>query len=139
MITIFNKIVNNAVKDFLRGKEPLAEWIKAYNHYQENECDGVGYLFNIEDKEDVKVCLEGGMTPKEFYALYTEYKKGKTPFFLFGVNHPKAELLASYQEIRQLIAENIGGILDVVIDFPYVKEYECIYTAYIARAIRNDK
>ena len=117
----------------------MVEWIKAYNHYQENERDGVDYLFNIEDKEDVKVCLEGGMTPREFYFLYAEYKRGKTPFFFFGINHPKAELVASYQEIRQQIVANIEDILDVVIDFPYAKDYQHIYNAYIARTIRNDK
>ena len=48
----------------------LAIVLKAYNDFQESERDGVDYIFDLNNREDLKCCVEGGMTAQEICGLW---------------------------------------------------------------------
>ena len=51
------------------GDMVLKMVLAAYNDYQESERDGVDYIFDIENTNDLKCCIDGGMTAKAIGGL----------------------------------------------------------------------
>ena len=99
--------------------------LSAYNTFQETERDGVDYIFNIDNKEDLSCCIEGGMTADEIAHIVNE-SQGKTKYFYFGHNHSKAELIASE---TQLVANLVAWLDDMI---PNICEYVMHYESYLS-------
>lgn len=97
--------------------------LRAYNTFQESERDGVDYIFNIDRKEDLSCCIEGGMTADEIAHIVNESQE-KTKYFYFGENHPVAELIASE---TQLVANLVAWLDDII---PVVMENVMFYESY---------
>ena len=103
MINTFNTLVEKGARIFSTLVEKAFHendencfnmCIKAYNTYQENEKDGVDYLFDLRNANDIITCLNGGLTTKELFALANSYKNYNiSSMFMFGCNHPKPFLL----------------------------------------------
>lgn len=92
---VFAKLVENAISNDDGINIQLA--IDAYNSYQENERDGVDYIFDLDDTQDLRNCICGGLTAKEISGLYNESLcDGYTKFFMFGVNHSKPVIVTKY-------------------------------------------
>lgn len=93
---VFAKIVENAITNDDGISIQMA--IDVYNAYQENERDSVDYIFDLDDTQDLRVCISGGLTAKEISGLYNESLcEGFTKFFMFGVNHTKPVILTKYE------------------------------------------
>jgi len=97
--------------------------LNAYNYYEENERDGVDYLFYINNTDDVKCCIEGGMTTKEIAEVYNEYKDGRnTGYFFFGQNYDRAKPIKTRDELIDLLIGTLHDVLLRVVCYPYSSE-----------------
>ena len=114
--------------------------LNAYNTYQEEERDGVDYIFNINNPEDLKCCIEGGMTAKQVAWLYDQSQVNTTPFFYFGVNYEKPKPIANWEALIINLINWLDNILPCVLAYPYsLKSYEELYTACITNYMINSQ
>ncbi len=137
-----NKMVANiehdlANKNKTEGYYTLFELVlNAYNAYQEEERDGVDYIFNINNIEDVKCCLNGGMTIDELATIYNESKVNTSPYFFFGVNHKVPNVFWNEVEVIGQLVTHLYEIIPCVIAYvvyndAYKKLYEYCITNYM--------
>lgn len=110
--------------------------INVYNRYQEDEKEGVDYLFNIDNKEDVIVCLKGGMTLDELVKLHKQ-KDNSSKWFLFGQNHPNPLIVGNYALERYLLS-CANEIAKCIIAYPWVEEYRALYVEWITNNLIDD-
>lgn len=108
----------------------LAMIVDAYNRWNEDEKDGVDYIFNIGKPEDLICCIEGGMTAIEIANLYN----AKVIMFMFGQNRETPEPL-TYLDLKTLLTDNMDSIIDNVIIYPHIKEYGILYQYYVTHAL----
>lgn len=116
------------------GKQIILLLLKAYNTYNEQERDGFDYLFDINDKEDLKCCIEGGLEAKDIARMYFDYKEHKhTPLFFYDVNHRTPELIATWGDVRNILLVFLEEIVANMIAYPhlYKELYEHCITNYM--------
>ena len=103
--------------------------LDAFNLYQEGERDGVDYLFHIENMDDVKCCIHGGMTTKEIAAAYFDFKAHHhTGYFFFGQNYSEPKMVATQAELIDIFVGYLHDILLRVFCYPYSSEaYKALY------------
>lgn len=70
MEVYFNQIIESVkrsiTRDINRNDTKVIEMVlAAYNRYQEDERDGVDYLFDITNQNDLKCMVEGGLNVTE--------------------------------------------------------------------------
>lgn len=68
---------------------PLKSCLDFYNAYQESERDGVDYIFDLENKDDVAVLLANCEDMKEFRKLINSGQR----FCFSGVNYPSPKFV----------------------------------------------
>ena len=112
--------------------------LNAYNRYQEDERDGVDYLFNINDNGDLKCCIEGGLTASEIARLYDETTQGATPLFLFGVNYERPKHIMKWEEAKKILLGVIDDVVLYAIAFHAAKGYKAFFDHYIANYVLNN-
>lgn len=135
LIKTFENDVKYDLKTYA-GKEfdeLLGIVLDAYNHYEESERDGVGYLFHIEKDDDIICCLKGGMTPKEMAELYIDYRdKNRTGWFLFGQNYDAPKMIRTYGELVDILVESLHDLVLRVVCYPYANDaYKALYGRYV--------
>ena len=108
----------------------LMTLLAAYNRYQEDERDGVDYIFNIEDKQDLMDCIKGGMTAQQLASLCVRCEKYDSKYFFFGVNHETPEVIPK-NGIKSLLLDEMEYFLYAVIGYPWIEEYRIIYMAWV--------
>ena len=107
----------------------------AYNEYQDSEREGVDYLFSINSEKDAIACLDGGMSVAELSGLYAGSITEHSPFFFFGVNHPKPEPLTTEGAIGQIVGF-LDDIVTIAVSNPMLhRSYSWIYLTYVADAM----
>lgn len=116
--------------------EGRAMLLKAYNRYQEDERDGVDYIFDINNQDDLITCIQGGLTAEEIVNFHNRVKSwmNPTPHFLFGCNHKEMKPMGRDNIIDAIVAV-LGEIIDNIIAYPWVEEYRAVYTHYITNKI----
>ncbi|MBP5458492.1 MAG: hypothetical protein J6Y37_18525 [Paludibacteraceae bacterium] len=140
---VFENMKNAIVRDIqgvhsLEGSDSLPVVLNAYNAYQEEERDGVDYIFDIRNIEDLTCCVNGGMTAKEIHDIY-EGSKNHTPYFYFGVNHKSPEPIKSIEVLRDNLANWLDEVLPPVIAFPFARDaYKELYVRYVTTAMLKD-
>ena len=125
--SLINEIKKNIVNDIENNGVLFKAAIAAYNTYQEEERDGVEYLFDLNNKEDLKCCIDGGMSAKDIHHLYEEYKKNKTPMFFFGVNHYKPVLVDTWKGVNKVITDCLDDVLPCMLAYHDTKGYKELY------------
>lgn len=132
---IIKKMVKYEIITSLMGNDNilLEKVLKAYNRWNEDERDGVDYIFDIHKKEDLVACVNGGLTAKDIVYLYDI----STRFFLFGCNRTIPQGLNQYDLINILI-DNLDEVIDNIIAYPYVESYREIYTLFITNKLIED-
>lgn len=110
--------------------------LKAYNRYQEDERDGVDYLFDMSNKEDIITCIQGGLSIQEIVFLHLANVKDRemTNYFLFGVNHQEPKLL-SYTQFKEQLLSYIDEIAESVLEFPWLDEYKQFYVKFVTNSM----
>ena len=119
-----------------KGDKVLKMLLKAYNDFQESERDGVDYIFDIDNTDDLKCCIDGGMTAQEICGLWLGSQSRHLRYFYFGCNHPKAEPINTWLELRMNLVAWLDELIPNVLAYPYAYEsYRNIYTAYVTDVI----
>ena len=110
--------------------------LAAYNDYQESERDGVDYIFDIENNNDLKCCINGGMTAKEICGLYSGSKSHHLRYFYFGCNHQTPMPIANWDELRQQLVSWLPDLIPNVLAYPFAYEsYKQLYERYVTDII----
>ena len=135
------KIISEIEKDTravysVKGDSILKMVLSAYNDYQESERDGVDYLFDIENTEDLKCCIDGGMTAKEICGLYLGSQSQHLKYFYFGCNHPTPEPIANWDALRLTLVAWLPTLISNVLAYPFAYEsYRQLYVRYVTNNI----
>lgn len=131
---VIKKMVNYQIITSLNNDDFLLDKVlKAYNRWNEDERDGVDYIFDIHKKEDLVACVNGGLTAKDIVYLYD----GSTRFFLFGCNHTTPQAL-SRNDLINILYDNLDKVIDNIIAYPYIESYREIYTLFITDKLIED-
>jgi hypothetical protein len=78
------KEITEKLSNPLENYEFFKKVLEAYNRWNEDEKDGNRYIFDITNTEDVKCCLDGGLTIREVAELYNNSQCNKSVYFFFG-------------------------------------------------------
>lgn len=108
--------------------------LKMYNDYQEDVCDGIEYIFNLHDKDDLVCCVNGGLEASEIATLVSGMGNGKSEFFCYGLNYGQPYQM-NMDELIDKIVSCIGYILPCVLTYPnafdsYKEVYKRYFTPY---------
>lgn len=136
MKELLEKIEAAIVADLYNGNAlPLV--LRAYNAFEENERDGADYIFDLNNRDDLKCCIYGGLTSQEIANVYNEMVRvGSTPYFFFGYNHEKPELIYSMDTLISVLESNLGDVLRNIICFPNACDaYKRIWEEYISHEL----
>ena len=93
--------------------------VGVYNTYQE-EREGVGYICDLQNKEDLRTCMEGGLTAEEIAELvaksFDKSDKNYTTKFLCGYesNH-----LLMHSALKDTIISNATEIVEHMLKHPF--------------------
>ena len=108
-----------------------------YNEYQESERDGVDYIFNMNNKDDLIVCINGGLTPEHIYGMVENIKRGYANFFYYGINHPIPKQI-TFKELRTNLIAYLDEIVDYIIAYPFDGACRKLYTILITNPMIED-
>ena len=126
-----NKVLNMLLKAYNDFQES-----ERYNDFQESERDGVDYIFDINNTDDLKCCIDGGMTAKEIGGLYLGSHNDHLPYFYFGCNHPQPQPIYTWKELRMNLVAWLDELLPNVVAYPYAyQSYRDVYTAYVTDVV----
>jgi hypothetical protein len=141
MVESIKKNIVNGTKPYYNANSHklLMLVLEAYNDFQESERDGVDYIFDLYNGDDLRCCVEGGMSASEIAKLYEDSKVNTTSFFHFGCNYPEAKPYANIESLRQQLISWLDELLENVIAYPYAYEsYKQLYTMYVTNVIVDD-
>ena len=125
-------IVSNLINDMYRelgGDETAILVLNAYNRYQEDERDGVDYIFDIRKGEDLKCCIDGGMTAHDIACINEECNRTakSTPYFMFGQNHKQAEVIPTWEQLKRVLGVSLHEVILQMLAYPYIDGYKELY------------
>ena len=120
MTTQFKRIV---ILAFNENDVPMINRLLCvYNTHQEEERDGVDYIFDFQNKEDLVSCIQGGLTAEELAELVARYNCGNcenyTTRFLFGCNH-ETPYLFKYSSLKNALLGNAHEIVECMLKYPF--------------------
>lgn len=128
MATSFRSLVAIAFDE--NDIHTINKLIDVYNTYQEEERDGVDYIFDFHNKEDLCTCIKGGLTAEELAELVIMFKNDNsedyTTNFLFGCNHESPYLLTRSVLITTL-ALHANEIVDCMLQDPFCYDKDIYY------------
>lgn len=105
----------------------------AYNRYQEDEKDGADYIFDINNNDDIKCCIDGGMNVEVICRLWNEYQSNHTTqYFMYGAFHKDPHMLASDGTLKVIMAGLLDNIVSYALAFPEVDGYKELYSRYVS-------
>ena len=142
--TMVAKISSEIVKDTrnvysAEGDSILKMVLSAYNDYQESQRDGVDYIFDVENTDDLKCCIEGGMTAKEICGLYLGSQSQHLKYFYFGCNYPTPKPIANWDALRLTLVAWLPDLISNVIAYPFAYEsYRQLYVRYVTNNIIDE-
>ena len=138
------KLVSNAIVEDLKDNSSsvldvddiIGTMLEAYNMWQEDTHDGVDYIFNINNKDDVIYLLQNckNIQVRDISSLYiNQYNNNGTPYFRYGQNyeyHPKV-LMSMKQLKTQLIDNAEWAITHLFLFANNTDTYHKIFNMYI--------
>jgi len=143
MVENFNSIVEiikrRIAHDLRNGNGALDMVLNAYNRFQEDERDGVDYIFDITKQNDLQYMVERGLTVTEIALACNKIQnEGITSYFHFGCNYEGLEAVGTLKDLKR----NLISWLDVFLPFVimYVTrctEYQALYEHYITEYLER--
>ena len=128
MATAFRNLVAIAFDE--NDIPTIIKLIGVYNTYQEEERDGVDYIFDFQKKEDLCTCIKGGLTAEELAELVIMFQNDNsedyTTNFLFGCNRESPYLLTRSVLISSL-ALYANDIVDCMLQDPFCYDKDIYY------------
>lgn len=141
MINLLEKLIEKLSADIkfdiIRGdKDTIAMMLDAYNDYQESERDGVDYIFDLENKDEIISLLKQGMTLDELSELMCGFREKKhAKYFFFGCNHIKPEPIKDEKQLTSILSDTEYVVADII-KYPYAyKSYENVYKEYVTNSL----
>lgn len=126
------EIGKKMIKDYDTIKDDL---LASYNFYQEEERDGRGYIFDIENKEDV---MGTDLTMREINDIYNEYKENKTKYFIID-EHGYIKLY-DYDELKSQIVSYLDEIIEHIFCYhDSCESHKKLFDRYIYETIISNK
>lgn len=127
------EIGKKMIKDYDTIKDDL---LASYNFYQEEEKDGRGYIFDIENKKDI---MATDLTMAEINDIYNEYKKGKSNYFIFN----EYGYIKQYDNCDELKTQ-VVSYLDEIVEHIFCYHDSCeshkkLFDRYIYETIISNK
>lgn len=141
--------VSNAIADDLMNSnaeernELLVKLLKAKNEYENDEKDGIDYIYDINNSEDLALLLKNGfLTAKEISTIWVAYSNGTyTPYFYFEYDYTmkngyKIVPIKTLDDVCNILLGNIEDVVKCIIAYPYAyKSYEDLYVEYVTNII----
>ena len=140
MISLFNDIVSEVSRSIwrdLNSGRNVQKLLNAYNYWQEQECDGANYIFDINNKDDVKYLVNNDSLTTTDIVWIVGAKED-----LFRYTDAGIELI-SYEKAIEIIKNNTEGVLQCI--FLYVARcgdnspYAEIYEEYITQILEKEE
>lgn len=127
------EIISEIKKDWTNGK--VREMVfNAYNQYQEDERNGVDYIFDINNENDLISCIKGGMTAKEIANIYNSNCR----YFFFGVNYTTPNKIIEVN-VEEQIKIYLDEIVTAMMCYPYIGAYKELYSYFITTKILSEE
>ena len=135
--SVKNAIINDTHDVYdKKGDMVLKMVLAAYNDYQESERDGVDYIFDIDNNNDVICCMRGGLTSQEICGLWLGSQSKHIRYFYFGCNYSKPKPIDTWDELRTNLIAWLDEVLACVIAYPYAYDsYRNLYTHYVTNVV----
>ena len=114
--------------------------LNAYNRFQEDERDGVDYIFDITKQNDLKCMVDRGSNVTEIaWAWNKAQKSGITPYFHFGCKYKGLESLGTLKDLKRYLISWLPIFIPYVIMYvTRCTEYQAIYEHYITEYLENE-
>lgn len=123
-------------KDMLISKkiESILLFLKAYNRFQEDERDGADYIFNLNEKDDLMICIDGGLKLNDIVSLAQQ----KATYFMFGVNHTEPLPIKTMEELASILYAHANEVVTYALAYvTRCEEYQALYEEYVTSRIEN--
>ena len=111
--------------------------LDVYNEYQESERDGADYIFDLNKKEDLIVCIKGGLTARMVQELVNKLDDGFTQYFYFGYNYPTS-ISIKFKDLKLNLSNYLDELVDYIIAYPFEGACRELYTILITNLIIED-
>jgi hypothetical protein len=135
VITNLNNILSNA--DAEQTDKVRSIILEAYNAFQEDERDGVDYIFDINNASDVACCMRGGLTSMELtFILIGMTINNNSGYFFFGQNYDTPYIL-TLDNVNEIIVNQMESYLPYVMRYPHRKGYKEFYNLFVAPIWEN--
>ena len=136
---ISSAIINDTRNVFsVEGDMVLKMVLAAYNDYQESERDGVDCICDIENTDDLKCCINGGMTAQEICSLYLGSQSQHLRYFYFGCNYPTPKPIPNWETLRLQLISWLPDVIANVLAYPFAYEsYRQLYTRYVTDVLEQ--
>lgn len=115
--------------------------LAAYNRFQEDERNGVDYIFNIDDKDDLQYLVNNcDLTAQDIWRLVnTMGTNDYLPYFHLGENYPEPHLIGRLADLQRNMIAWLDELLPFVLLYvTRCPEYQAIYEEYITEALENE-
>ena len=115
--------------------------LNAYNRFQEDERGGVDYIFDLNNQNDLKCMVDGGLTASEIaWALDKVQHSGFTSYFQLGCNHDGLRALGTLKDLKRYLISWLPIFIPYVLMYvTRCTEYQAIYEHYITEYLENNE
>jgi hypothetical protein len=99
-------------------------------------------IYNINNKEDLKECIDMGMDAEDIAYIVNQYRNDKdnTHFFTYTNTKQMYGLhILSKQDVFNAISNQIENIAYNILKFPYKEVYAELYREFVVPMIDNQK
>ena len=99
-------------------------------------------IYNINNKEDLKECIDMGMDAEDIAYIVNQYRNDKdnTHFFTYTNTKQMYGLhILSKQDVFNAISNQIENIAYSILKFPYKDVYAELYREFVVPMIDNQK
>ncbi len=140
MTTAFGQVkeclITAIEKDFNEDNiEAILAFLNAYNEWQEAERDGVDYIFDINNQEDLECVVKGGMTAYEIAMIWRNSNYASHGFFLFGCNYPTPKRFLNAESLKSTLIAVDNEVVEFVLTYLFLPKAQHLYEYYISNNI----
>lgn len=140
MVRKFENLVESITteigKDMLisKKKDMIMLFLKAYNRFQEDERDGADYIFNLNEKDDLMICIDWGLKLNDIALLAQQ----KTTCIMFGVNHTEPLPIKTMEQLASILYAHANEVVTYALAYvTRCEEYQALYEEYVTSRIEN--
>ena len=107
----------------------------AYNRFCEDENNGNGYIFNINNAEDLKFLVQNEcINAAEIAKIYNDSQFRTSGLFFFDENHMSLDesQIGTWEEVRDMFIDMIDDLCTFVLTYATrCKEYQAVYEMFV--------